>query len=294
MPILLPCGLPAYSILKQEGFRVFPLQERRSSIKIALLNLMPDKVKTETQIARVLSYSPLLVELILLTTASYQAKTVPQHHLKSFYTTWDKIHHQKFHGLIITGAPIEHLKFEDIAYWKEFTMILEWSVSHTVSLLTLCWSAQATLYYWYNINKYMLNRKMFGVYTHTITKPHTPIVQGFNDRLDIPVSRYSEVRRSDVIHTKALDIVVESDKAGLCLLEDNLRKRFFIFNHLEYDTITLQEEYQRDLVKQPQIAIPDNYFPYNDQTYQPINLWRSSGFLFFSNWIHLLSHKGRL
>ncbi len=290
MPINISNDLPARQVLEDEGVVVIREKDAvRQDIRplhIALLNLMPEKIKTETQLARVLGATPLQVELVLLTTASYQGKSTPQSHMRAFYRTWDDVRKQKFDGLIITGAPVEQMPFEEVLYWRELTEILDWAANHVFSTFSLCWGAQAALYHWYGVPKHALGGKMFGVYPHRVTKRSSPLLVGMNDVVSVPVSRHTEVRREDVLDHPDLRILMDSEEAGVCLVDDRTRFRFFNFNHLEYDAGTLRDEYMRDLRAGRRIDLPRYYFPDDDPSNDPVNHWRSSAHLLFANWIN--------
>lgn len=289
MPITIPDDLPARRILEEEGVAVIreadAVHQDIRPLRIALLNLMPNKVRTETQIARLVGSTPLQVELTLLKTATHETKNTPEAHLIAFYRTWDDVRDERFDGLIVTGAPIETLPFEDVDYWDELTAILDWATDHVYSTFYICWGAQAALRHFYGVPKYELPRKMFGVFEHTVLRPNTQLLRGFNDRFVIPVSRHTEVRREDIPELPGLHILAESPDSGLCLIEDEPRRAIYMFNHLEYDTTTLAEEYDRDRRAGLDIQLPRNYFPNDDPAQTPLNLWRSNAHLLFWNWL---------
>ena len=292
MSLMIPDDLPARQVLEQEGLVIIPKKQQKSlcghSLRILLLNLMPEKIKTETQILRMLGTTSLLVELILLTTASYQSKNTPASHIDAFYTTWDKIAHHRFDGLIVTGAPIETIAFQEVHYWTELTQIFDWARDYVTSIFTLCWGAQAALYHWYDIPKHILPQKQFGLYQHSITKYTSLLVKGMKSPFIVPVSRHSETRQEDLQNHPTLSTVLESKEVGLCLVEDAERLCFFMFNHLEYDTDTLGEEYQRDRTVGKPTPLPYQYFPQDDPNHKPINLWHHSGYHLFGNWLSIL------
>ena len=290
MPIKIPNDLPARRILEEEGVEVIresdAVRQDIRPMRIALLNLMPDKIRTETQIARVVGSTPLQVEMTLLNTGSYKSRNVPERHLIDFYHTWDEIRHEKFDGLIVTGAPIETLPFDAVDYWDELTAIIDWSQSHVFRSFHLCWGAQAALYHFYGVPKYELEQKLFGIFRHHIVTPGSKLLRGFNDEFSIPVSRHTEVRREDIPDKPGLNILAESPEAGLCLMEDRAHRSVYMFNHLEYDADTLKREYERDLAAGADIQVPKNYFPDDDPSKPPVNHWRSYAHLLFWNWIY--------
>ncbi len=290
MPIKIPNDLPARKTLEEEGVQVIKesdaIRQDIRPLRIALLNLMPDKIRTETQIARVVGSTPLQVEVTLLKTDSYKSKNVPERHLIDFYHTWDEVKDQKFDGLIVTGAPIETMPFEEVDYWDELTQIFDWTQSHVFRSFHLCWGAQAALHHFHGVPKYELNRKLFGIFRHHIVTPGSGLVRGFNDEFSIPVSRHTEVRREDIPDKPGLRILAESAESGLCLMEDLEHKAVYMFNHLEYDADTLKREYERDLATGTEIDMPKNYFPDDDATQPPVNQWRAYAHLLFWNWIY--------
>jgi len=290
MPIKIPNDLPARQFLENEGLVVMSesdaVRQDIRPLRIALLNLMPQKVKTETQLTRLIGATPLQVELSLMTMASYKPKNVPQQHMIDFYRPWEDVAHEKFDALIITGAPIEKLPFEDVIYWKELTRILDWTQDNVFQSLDLCWGAQAALYHFYGTPKYELPEKMFGVFPHEVATPNSMLLRGFNDIFPVPVSRHTETRREDIEKIPELVILAESREAGLCLVQDTARRHIYMFNHLEYDDRTLSEEYQRDVEAGLDIQKPKYYFPDDDPRQRPANTWRSHGHLLISNWIN--------
>ncbi len=294
MPIKIPNDLPAAEKLKAEGVRIIGEQEAlRQDIRpmqIALLNLMPEKPKTETQLARLLGATPLQVELTLLTTSTYQPKTVPLSHLQAFYQTWDDVRNRKFDGLIITGAPVEMMPFEEVKYWKELTRILDWSRTHVHSSFFICWGAQAALYHFHGVPKHILPAKRFGVYLHYVSEQRDarrpPLTRGFDDYFLVPVSRHTEVRREDLPTDAGLEVLAVSNAAGLCLVHEPRFRSVYMFNHLEYDTYTLHDEYMRDRARRADVAMPVNYYPDDDPEKPPRNCWRAYAHLLFGNWIN--------
>ncbi len=290
MPIKIPNDLPARRVLEEEGVEVIresdAVRQDIRPLRIALLNLMPDKIRTETQIARVVGSTPLQVEMTLLTTGSYRSRNVPERHLIDFYHTWDEVRHEKFDGLIVTGAPIETLPFEEVDYWNELTAVFDWSQTNVFRSFHLCWGAQAALHHFRGVPKYELERKLFGIFRHRIVKQGSKLLRGFNDEFSIPVSRRTEVRSVDIPDKPGLHILADSPESGLCLMEDLTHRSVYMFNHLEYDVDTLQREYERDLAAGAEIDIPKNYFPYDDPARPPVNQWRAYAHLLFWNWIY--------
>jgi len=290
MPIKIPNDLPARRVLEEEGVEVISefdaVHQDIRPLRVALLNLMPDKIRTETQIARVVGSTPLQVEMTLLNTGSYQSRNVPERHLIDFYRTWDEVRHEKFDGLIVTGAPIETLPFEEVDYWDELTAILDWAQTHVFRGFHLCWGAQAALRHYHGVPKHALDRKMFGIFRHHIVAQGSGLLRGFNDEFSIPVSRHTEVRREDIPDKPGLRILAESPEAGLCLMEDRTHRAVYMFNHLEYDADTLKREYERDVATGADIQVPKYYFPDDDPSQRPGNQWRAYAHLLFWNWIY--------
>lgn len=290
MPLKISDNLPAVKILEEEN--IFVMKETRAvhqdirPLKILLFNLMPTKITTETQILRLLSNTPLQVELTLIYTKMHLSKNTPKEHLDAFYQTFDDISMHKYDGLIITGAPIEHLDFEEVDYWEEIVKIMDWADQHVTSTLFICWASQAGLYHHYGIPKYMMNEKMFGVYNHKIYNRTNVMTRGFDDEFFAPHSRYTEVRRIDIEKVKSLEILADSDEAGIYLVASKDLKRVFITGHSEYDPLTLNSEYERDINKGLDIKIPKNYFQNDDPTREPMVKWRSHANLLFSNWLN--------
>jgi len=290
MPIRIPDGLPAAETLEQEGVQLLKETDARKQdirpLQIALLNLMPNKIRTETQLARLIGASPLQVELTLVRIGSHKSKNTTQDHLLDFYNTWDEVKHRKFDGFIITGAPIETLAFEDVTYWNELTEILEWTKTNVHSLLNVCWGAMAAINYFHGVQKYELEKKAFGVFRHKNLAPTSPYLSGFSDDFSIPISRWTEVRSEDIAPESGLKILMDSEETGPCLIQENDCNRLYIFNHIEYDSFSLAEEYQRDISKGELVEIPRNYFPFNNPENVPQNRWRSHAHLLFGNWIN--------
>jgi homoserine O-succinyltransferase len=290
MPINVPDKLPAIEILKEEN--IFVMDESMAvhqdirPLKIAVLNLMPVKQTTETQLIRMLSNNPLQIELELLHIASHISKNTSEEHLKTFYKEFNDIKNQKFDGMIITGAPIEHLEFEDVNYWDEIKEIMDWTTHHVTSTLFICWAAQAGLYHFYNIPKYTMPEKMFGVFKHKILNAKLPLVRGFDDTFMAPHSRHTEIKRTDIDKVSGLEIVAESPDAGVYIVMAGNGRRIFITGHSEYDPNTLKTEYDRDVQKGLKIKIPENYFLNDDPKKPPIVTWRSHANLLYSNWLN--------
>ncbi len=290
MPIRIPDRLPATQTLKNEGVMVMTESEAATQdirpLQIALLNLMPNKIRTETQIARLIGATPLQVELTLVRIGEHQAKNTSEDHLISFYNTWEEIRDRKFDGFIITGAPIETLPFEEVTYWEKLTEILDWTLTNVHSTFTICWGAMAAINHFHGVPKYELDKKAFGVYRHRNLKPTSPYLSGFSDDFNIPVSRWTEVRSSDIEPVEGLEILMESDITGPCLVAEKHYRRLYIFNHIEYDSTSLAEEYQRDIANQTPIDVPHNYYPADNPDMPPQNRWRSHAHLLFGNWIN--------
>ena len=290
MPIKVPDHLPAKEKLLEEN--IFVMNESRAytqdirPLKIVILNLMPLKEKTETHLLRLLGNNPLQIDISLLHTNTHQSRNTPVEHLKQFYKSIDEIKDKKYDGMIITGAPIEHLKFEDVTYWDELSQIMEWSKTNVTSTMHICWGAQAGLYYHYNISKQRRLDKLYGVFTHTVNKSNVKLVSGFDEEFLVPHSRYTEITREEIESHSDLEIISESDKAGIYIVASKDGKHIFVTGHPEYDAFTLKEEYERDLDKGIPIQIPENYFPNNDTSAQPKLRWRSHGNLLFSNWLN--------
>ncbi|PKM80782.1 MAG: homoserine O-succinyltransferase [Firmicutes bacterium HGW-Firmicutes-14] len=290
MPIKIPDNLPAREVLLGED--IFLMDETRAvhqdirALKIILLNLMPTKIVTETQITRLLANSPLQVELEFLHPATYTAKNTPEEHMIAFYKTYEYIRDRKYDGMIITGAPVEHLEFEEVVYWEELKQIMEWARRNVFSTLYLCWGAQAGLFYHYGVPKYPLGKKMFGVFPHRVVKKNTRLLRGFDDIFYVPHSRYTEVRREDIDRISELEVLAESDIAGLYIAASKDGRQIFVSGHSEYDPLTLKDEYVRDIDKGLDIAVPQNYFPGDDPSRDPQVIWRGHANLLFSNWLN--------
>lgn len=290
MPIRIPDALPATEIL--EGENIFVMTEFRAlhqhirPLRVLILNLMPTKIATETQLMRKLSNTPLQIQVDLLRTKSHEATHVSAGHLETFYRTFEDIENEHYDGLIITGAPVELMEFEEVDYWEELCRIMDWSSTHVHSTLHICWGAQAGLYYHYGIQKYRLPKKASGVFEHRLLKPKSPLVRGFDDRFYAVHSRNTDVRIEDVEAVDDLEIVAVSDEVGLYIVKSVDSCRFFVFGHPEYDTDTLKLEYERDVKRGINPEIPTNYFPDDDPTRVPLNVWRSQAQLFYTNWLN--------
>lgn len=290
MPINIPEQLPAREMLKEE--KIFVMDEGRATsqdirpLNIIILNLMPEKEKTELQLLRLLGNTPLQVNVSFLNTATYESKNVSKTHLDAFYTTFEHVKNRRYDGLIITGAPIEHLAFEDVTYWNELQQIMDWSNTNVTSVLHICWGAQAALYHHYGINKFELPKKLSGVYEHTLTDPTVELARGFNDLFTAPHSRYTSVSIEEIEQDNRLQLLAISEEAGAFIILSKDGKHIMVTGHLEYDACTLGEEYARDIAKGIAIDVPENYFPHDDPTKQPLNTWRSHTHLLFSNWLN--------
>ncbi len=255
-------------------------------LRIGLLNLMPDKIATETQLARLIASTPLQVELTLVRVGTHASKNTSEDHLITFYRTWEEVRDQHFDGFIITGAPIETLPFDEVTYWPELTEILDWTTTNVHSTFSICWGAMAALWHFHDVPKHILDDKAFGVYRHRNLQPASPYLAGFSDDFLVSVSRWTEVRRADVEKVPSLELLMESDDTGVCLLSETAGRRLYMFNHIEYDSTTLAKEYFRDVDAGVRIEIPHDYFPNDDPNQPPVNRWRSHAFLLFGNWIN--------
>ncbi len=290
MPIKIPRNLPAFDILQNEGVMVMSSQLAEKQdirpLQIILLNLMPEKIKTETQFARLIGSTPLQIEFTLLRVSSHISKNTSKEHLENFYKTFDDVRNQKYDGLIITGAPIEHLPFEDVDYWGELEDILAWANSSVHSIFGVCWGAMAMLYYFHKIEKQILKQKYFGLFRHKNKNLTSHFLRGFSDDLIVPVSRWTEILGNDIARNKNLEILLDSSEVGPCLIEDKEKRLLFLLNHLEYDSNTLNTEYLRDKDAEKSFQVPKNYFPNDDPKLNPINRWRSHAHLLYGNWIN--------
>jgi homoserine O-succinyltransferase len=290
MPIKIPDQLPARQTLQDEN--IFVMIEERAvhqdirPLKIAILNLMPTKIATETQLLRLLGNTALQVEITLVRTSTYQSKNTPEEHLLTFYSTFDQIRDQKFDALIITGAPVEHLPFEEVDYWPELKEIMDWGFSNVFALFYICWGAQAALYHQFNIPKYPLPAKQFGIFPHHVIDKNVKLMRGFDDIFYAPHSRHTEIRREDIEKVPQLKILAESDEAGVYIVASDDGRQVFITGHSEYDPLTLKKEYERDLAAGLPIAMPVNYFEEDNPKKAPQVRWRGHAHLLFANWIN--------
>lgn len=290
MPLTLPDKLPAIDLLKKEN--IFVIDTTRATtqdirpLRIAILNLMPLKITTETDLVRLLSNSPLQIELSFMKVKSHTSKNTPIEHMQAFYTDFENMRDQKYDGFIITGAPVEHLDFEQVGYWEEMTEIFEWARHHVTSTLYICWAAQAGLYHHYGIPKYPLEKKMFGIFKHVVSNPELPIFRGFDDEFYIPHSRHTEIRREDIERRPELSILAESDESGVYMVMAREGREFFLTGHSEYSPLTLDTEYRRDLSKGLPIEIPQHYYRNDDPSQPPLVRWRGHANLLFNNWLN--------
>jgi homoserine O-succinyltransferase len=298
MPVLIPNTLPARRILENENIYIVGQDHTTQSytrpVRLGILNLMPTKIVTETQLLRLLANSTLPVEVTLLHMRSHQPKNTPSEHLFRHYRTFDGIQDEWFDGFLITGAPVEHLHFEDVNYWDELGEIMAWTKSQAGSTLHICWGAQAGLYYHYDVPKYPLSAKKFGVFQHRVLVENERILHGFDDLFYAPHSRHTEVRREDILQEPELVLLSESDEAGVYIVASRDRRAHFITGHSEYDPLTLKNEYERDLKKGLPIAPPENYFPQDDPTQAPVVRWRGHANLLFSNWLKYCVNRTKL
>ena len=295
MPIKISNELPAKSFLEQEN--VFVMTEDRANaqdirpLKILILNLMPTKIATETQILRLLSNTPLQVDIELMQTVTHVSKNTSQEHLTKFYKSFDEVKHEKFDGMIVTGAPVEQMEFEEVDYWNELCEIFEWAKTNVYSTFYICWGAQAGLYYHYGLKKYPLKEKMFGIFEHRPLDLYHPLMRGIDEKYFVPQSRHTEIRMEDIAKIKDLQVLSYSPDSGVHLLSDMDCRNFFSTGHSEYDADTLATEYFRDKNKGLDIKIPYNYFPDNDTTKKPPITWRSTGILLFTNWLNYFVYQ---
>jgi homoserine O-succinyltransferase/O-acetyltransferase len=290
MPVNIPETLPARLVLEQEN--IFVMGEDRAEhqdirpLKLAILNLMPTKIATEIQLLRLLGNTALQVDVTLLQMCSHESRNTAPEHLMAHYVCFDQINGTKYDGLIITGAPVEQMEFEEVDYWDELKEVMDWSETHVYSTFHICWAAQAGLYYRYRIPKYPLNEKMFGVFPHRVNLRHENLLRGFDDEFYAPHSRHTEIRRADLEQLSAVDILSESDEAGVYIVASKDRRQFYITGHSEYDPLTLKVEYDRDRGKGLPIAVPKNYYPGDDPDTEPLVRWRSHASLLYANWLN--------
>lgn len=295
MPIKIPKSLPAYEVLTDEN--IFVMDEERATsqeirpLKLAVLNLMPTKITTETQIIRLLSNTPLQLDLTLLSMESHRSVNTSEEHMSTFYRNFSDIRDQRFDGLIITGAPVENLEYSEVDYWSELCDIMEWSKKNVYSTFHICWAAMAGLYYHYGIEKYKLPKKKSGVFEHRTLMPSHPLLRGFDEEFSAPHSRHTEVRTEDIEKTGKLDILAVSEEAGVYIAASKRRRLFYVMGHSEYDAETLALEYQRDCERGLSPDIPLHYFPNDDPTLVPKNTWRAHAHLLFSNWLNYFVYQ---
>ncbi len=295
MPIKIPNELPAVKVLNSEN--IFVMTETRAitqdirPLKLLILNLMPLKIDTETQLSRMLGNTPLQIEIELMKTSTYESKNTSQEHLISFYKTFDEVKNRKFDGLIITGAPVEQMEFEEVEYWDELCRIMEWSKKNVTSTFHICWGAQAGLYYHYGIKKYPLEKKLFGVYPHKVDYKNAILMRGFDDTFYVPHSRHTTVKREDIEKIPELKILSSSEEAGIYAVSSKNGRQIFITGHSEYDPGTLRKEYERDKNLGLPIDMPENYFPDNDDTKEPVSTWRAHANLLYTNWLNYFVYQ---
>ncbi|GFE50155.1 homoserine O-succinyltransferase [Roseobacter cerasinus] len=289
MPIKIPSDLPAYDVLTREGVMVMDEdQAARQDIRplrIGLLNLMPMKIQTETQFARLIGATPLQIELTLIRMSEHQTKNTAAEHMESFYRPFQEVKSEKFDGLIITGAPIEHLEFDAVTYWDELREVMDWTQTNVTSTFGVCWGGMAMINHFHGVKKHMLEAKAFGCFRHQNLAPASQYLRGFSDDCVIPVSRWTEMRQGEIDAAPGLKTLLGSDEVGPCLVEDPAHRALYIFNHFEYDSDTLKQEYDRDVASGTPINVPQNYYPQDDPTRAPLNRWRSHAHLLYGNWL---------
>jgi homoserine O-succinyltransferase/O-acetyltransferase len=290
MPIKIPATLPAYDVLTREGVMVVDEELAASQdirpLRIALLNLMPKKIQTENQFARLIGATPLQIELSLLRMSHHRTRNTAAEHMKSFYRPVSSAWNEKFDGLIITGAPIEHMPFEDVTYWDELRRVMDWTQTNVHSTFGVCWGGMAMIHHFHGVAKHMLDTKAFGCFRHRNCAPASPYLRGFSDDCVVPVSRWTEMRQDEVDTHPGLTTLLASDEVGPCLIEDPGHRALYVFNHFEYDRDTLKQEYDRDVAAGTPIAVPGNYYPDDDPAQMPLNRWRSHAHLLYGNWIN--------
>jgi homoserine O-succinyltransferase/O-acetyltransferase len=290
MPITLPADLPAFDVLDREGVMV--MSQARAArqdirpLKIGLLNLMPKKIQTETQFARLIGATPLQIDFRLIRMSEHQSRHTAAEHMEAFYRPFSQVRDEKFDGLVITGAPIEHLPFDEVTYWDELQQVFEWTQTHVHSTFGVCWGGMAMIHHFHGVRKHLLDRKAFGCFRHRNLAPYSPYLRGFSDDVLIPVSRWTEMRQAEIDAQPGLTTLLGSDEVGPCLVEDAAHRALYIFNHLEYDSGTLKEEYDRDVAAGQPINVPVNYYPGDDPGRTPTNRWRSHAHLLYGNWIN--------
>jgi homoserine O-succinyltransferase/O-acetyltransferase len=290
MPITLPENLPAFDVLSREGVMVMS-PDRASHqdirpLKIGLLNLMPKKIQTENQFARLIGATPLQIDFRLIRMTTHETRNTAAEHMAAFYHSFDEVRDEKFDGLIITGAPIEHLPFEEVTYWDELCEIMDWTQTNVHSTFGVCWGGMAMIHHFHGVKKHMLDHKAFGCFRHQNLAPASPYLRGFSDDFVIPVSRWTEMKEDEIAATDGLRTLLGSDEVGPCLVEDQKHRALYIFNHFEYDSSTLKEEFDRDVSNGTPINVPLNYYPDDDPARQPLNRWRSHAHLLYGNWVN--------
>ena len=292
MPIKLPSDLPAFDVLSREGVMVMGAQtaDRQDirPLRIGLLNLMPKKIQTETQFARLIGATPIQIEFSLIRMSEHETKNTAPAHMEAFYRPFDEVRAtgEKFDGLIITGAPIEHLPFHDVTYWDELCQIFDWTQTHVHSTFGVCWGGMAMINYFHGVKKHVIDHKLFGCFPHRAVTPASPYLRGFSDQCLIPVSRWTEIHQDEVDATEGLTTLLASEELGPCLVQDTSHRALYIFNHFEYDSDTLKQEYDRDVAAGTPINVPYNYYPDDDPSQPPMNRWRSHAHLLYGNWIN--------
>lgn len=290
MPIKLPADLPAYDVLQREGVMLVSEDEAARQdirpLRIALLNLMPKKIQTENQFARLIGATPLQIELSLIRMSEHKTRNTASEHMASFYRPFSEVKDEKFDGLIITGAPIEHLEFDEVTYWEELREVFAWTQTHVHSTFGVCWGGMAMINHFHGVQKHILDNKLFGCYRHSNLAPASPYLRGFSDDCVIPVSRWTEMHQTEIDRNPDLTTLLSSDDAGPCLVEDPKHRALYIFNHFEYDSGSLKQEYDRDVADGVPIQVPMNYYPNDDPSQPPQNRWRSHAHLLYGNWVN--------
>jgi len=290
MPVRIPTGLPARKTLESENIFIMP-EERAAHqdirpLRIAVVNLMPTKIVTETQLLRLLGNTPLQIDIVFVRMGSHESRNTPIEHLDAFYEPFDQVLHERFDGLVITGAPVETIPFEEVDYWPELARLMDWSSTNVWSTLHICWGAQAGLYHHYGIKKYDLPEKMFGLYRHRVLAPREPILRGFDEVFFAPHSRYTELREAEIARTPGLKLLAVSEEAGVYMAASDDGRRVFVTGHPEYDRLTLKAEYDRDIAKGMKIRVPANYYPDDDPSREPLVTWRAHAHLLYANWLN--------
>jgi homoserine O-succinyltransferase len=290
MPIKIPATLPAFDVLSREGVSVMDedaaARQDIRPLRIALLNLMPKKIQTENQFARLIGATPLQIDLNLIRMSDHKTRNTAAEHMESFYRPFSEVKGEKFDGLIITGAPIEHLEFEDVGYWEELTEVMNWTQTNVHSTMGVCWGGMAMINHFHGVKKHMLDDKAFGCFRHKNLDPTSPYLQGFSDDCVIPTSRWTEMHQSEIDASEDLKTLLGSDEVGPCVVQDTKHRGVYIFSHFEYDSGTLKQEYDRDVEAGTPINIPTNYYPGDDPSQEPTNRWRSHAHLFYGNWLN--------